>query len=187
MSKKGFQRFPHLSNSVLPVFLPHSFRAFETQMTRMEADFVQREAPPSYGQLIAQGLIPPVEDFPVYNPTQVTDSHTLMHSGSSADRNKRNFFLCHPLHPGFSAAESAAGDAQTDKASLNSPFHRLFIQTASRASVEPTVPQWRTCQRPRPTAGSPWTHTGHPRAPQLPDCWGAGPSGQGHVWRCAGG
>lgn len=48
-----------------------SCRAFETQMTRMEADFVEREAPPSYGQLIAQGLIPPVEDFPVYNPAQV--------------------------------------------------------------------------------------------------------------------
>lgn len=42
-------------------------------MTRMEAEFVQREAPPSYGQLIAQGLIPPVEDFPAYNPTQVTE------------------------------------------------------------------------------------------------------------------
>lgn len=41
-------------------------------MTHMEAEFIQREAPPSYGQLIAQGLIPPVEDFPVYNPTQVT-------------------------------------------------------------------------------------------------------------------
>ncbi|XP_038126916.1 low-density lipoprotein receptor-related protein 3 isoform X1 [Cyprinodon tularosa] len=48
------------------------YRAFETQMTRMEADFVQREAPPSYGQLIAQGLIPPVEDFPAYNPTQAS-------------------------------------------------------------------------------------------------------------------
>ncbi|KAM9408318.1 low-density lipoprotein receptor-related protein 3 [Pholidichthys leucotaenia] len=48
------------------------YRAFETQMTRMEADFVQREAPPSYGQLIAQGLIPPVEDFPVHNPTQAS-------------------------------------------------------------------------------------------------------------------
>ncbi|KAG7251039.1 hypothetical protein CRUP_032091, partial [Coryphaenoides rupestris] len=35
-------------------------RAFETQMTRLEAEFVQREAPPSYGQLIAQGLIPPI-------------------------------------------------------------------------------------------------------------------------------
>ncbi|XP_052359268.1 low-density lipoprotein receptor-related protein 3-like, partial [Oncorhynchus keta] len=52
------------------------YRAFETQMTRLEAEFVQREAPPSYGQLIAQGLIPPVEDFPVYNPTQVTSGFT---------------------------------------------------------------------------------------------------------------
>lgn len=50
-------------------------RSFETQMTRMEADFVQREAPPSYGQLIAQGLIPPVDDFPVYNPSQVVPVH----------------------------------------------------------------------------------------------------------------
>ncbi|KAM4602438.1 low-density lipoprotein receptor-related protein 3 [Polymixia lowei] len=48
------------------------YRAFETQMTHLEAEFVQREAPPSYGQLIAQGLIPPVEDFPVYNPSQVS-------------------------------------------------------------------------------------------------------------------
>lgn len=55
-----------------------SRRAFETQMTQMEADFVEREAPPSYGQLIAQGLIPPVEDFPVYNPAQVVATlHTL--------------------------------------------------------------------------------------------------------------
>ncbi|XP_028665894.2 LOW QUALITY PROTEIN: low-density lipoprotein receptor-related protein 3 [Erpetoichthys calabaricus] len=48
------------------------YRAFETQMTRLEAEFVRREAPPSYGQLIAQGLIPPVEDFPVYNSPQAS-------------------------------------------------------------------------------------------------------------------
>ncbi|OCT84581.1 low-density lipoprotein receptor-related protein 3 isoform X1 [Xenopus laevis] len=48
------------------------YRAFETQMTRLEADFVRREAPPSYGQLIAQGLIPPVEDFPVFSDSQVS-------------------------------------------------------------------------------------------------------------------
>ncbi|XP_056616650.1 low-density lipoprotein receptor-related protein 3 [Triplophysa dalaica] len=48
------------------------YRAFETQMTQLEAEFVQREAPPSYGQLIAQGLIPPVDDFPVFNPTQAS-------------------------------------------------------------------------------------------------------------------
>nr|KAF6407392.1 LDL receptor related protein 3 [Molossus molossus] len=41
-------------------------------MTRLEAEFVRREAPPSYGQLIAQGLIPPVEDFPVYSASQAS-------------------------------------------------------------------------------------------------------------------
>lgn len=46
-------------------------------MTRLEAEFVQREAPPSYGQLIAQGLIPPVEDFPLHNPAQLSMLHTL--------------------------------------------------------------------------------------------------------------
>ncbi|KAM9302216.1 low-density lipoprotein receptor-related protein 3 [Gastrophryne carolinensis] len=48
------------------------YRAFETQMTRLEAEFVRREAPPSYGQLIAQGLIPPVEDFPAFSDSQVS-------------------------------------------------------------------------------------------------------------------
>ncbi|KAJ3609696.1 hypothetical protein NHX12_024207 [Muraenolepis orangiensis] len=38
--------------------------SFETQLSRVEAELLRREAPPSYGQLIAQGLIPPVEDFP---------------------------------------------------------------------------------------------------------------------------
>lgn len=59
--------------------LPVALRAFETQMTRLEAEFVRREAPPSYGQLIAQGLIPPVEDFPVYSASQVSsrESETL--------------------------------------------------------------------------------------------------------------
>lgn len=37
----------------------------------MEAELLRREAPPSYGQLIAQGLIPPVEDFPVCSGSQV--------------------------------------------------------------------------------------------------------------------
>lgn len=65
------RRPPWSAFRVLIVFFFASRRAFETQMTRMEAEFVQREAPPSYGQLIAQGLIPPVDDFPAYNPTQV--------------------------------------------------------------------------------------------------------------------
>lgn len=37
-------------------------------LSRMEAEIVQQQAPPSYGQLIAQGAIPPVEDFPTENP-----------------------------------------------------------------------------------------------------------------------
>uniref|UniRef100_A0A8C5DJ53 Low density lipoprotein receptor-related protein 12 n=1 Tax=Gouania willdenowi TaxID=441366 RepID=A0A8C5DJ53_GOUWI len=40
-------------------------QSFETQLSRVEAELLRREAPPSYGQLIAQGLIPPVDDFPV--------------------------------------------------------------------------------------------------------------------------
>lgn len=52
-------------------FLLFTPRSFETQLSRVEAELLRREAPPSYGQLIAQGLIPPVEDFPVCSPNQV--------------------------------------------------------------------------------------------------------------------
>uniref|UniRef100_A0A672TE52 CUB domain-containing protein n=1 Tax=Strigops habroptila TaxID=2489341 RepID=A0A672TE52_STRHB len=52
------------------------YRVFETQTTQLEAEFVRREAPPSYGQLIAQGLISPVEDFPVYNASQTPRKNT---------------------------------------------------------------------------------------------------------------
>ncbi|XP_036394823.1 low-density lipoprotein receptor-related protein 12-like [Megalops cyprinoides] len=47
-------------------------RSFETQMSRVEAELLRREAPPSYGQLIAQGLIPPVDDFPVCSASQAS-------------------------------------------------------------------------------------------------------------------
>lgn len=40
-------------------------------ISRQEAEFIQQQAPPSYGQLIAQGIIPPVEDFPTENPNEV--------------------------------------------------------------------------------------------------------------------
>ncbi|XP_017281395.1 low-density lipoprotein receptor-related protein 3 isoform X2 [Kryptolebias marmoratus] len=87
------------------------YRAFETQMTRMEAEFVQREAPPSYGQLIAQGLIPPVEDFPVYNPTQASvlqnlrlamrrqiRRHSSRRSASSSSRRRLGHLWSRLLH-----------------------------------------------------------------------------------------
>ncbi|CAJ0946111.1 unnamed protein product [Ranitomeya imitator] len=59
---------------LMPVGLPHPrfSGSFETQLSRVEADLLRREAPPSYGQLIAQGLIPPVEDFPVCSPNQAS-------------------------------------------------------------------------------------------------------------------
>ncbi|XP_053121085.1 low-density lipoprotein receptor-related protein 10 [Hemicordylus capensis] len=41
-------------------------------MSRMEAQLVQRQAPPSYGQLIARGVIPPVDGFPTEHPNQNT-------------------------------------------------------------------------------------------------------------------
>ena len=44
----------------------------------MEAEIVQQQAPPSYGQLIAQGAIPPVEDFPTENPNDVSDLPALV-------------------------------------------------------------------------------------------------------------
>ena len=58
-------------SSFKPFLSPYSQRSFETQLSRVEAELLRREAPPSYGQLIAQGLIPPVEDFPVCSPNQV--------------------------------------------------------------------------------------------------------------------
>lgn len=54
----------------------YSLRTREYSMfapiSRMEAEMIQQQAPPSYGQLIAQGIIPPVEDFPTENPNETS-------------------------------------------------------------------------------------------------------------------
>jgi len=47
-------------------------------ISRQEAELIQQQAPPSYGQLIAQGIIPPVEDFPTENPNEVRDGCVLL-------------------------------------------------------------------------------------------------------------
>lgn len=65
-----FTRLP-ASSCVFIVSYFVSRSAYETQMSRMEAELIRREAPPSYGQLIAQGLIPNLDDYPAYNQTQV--------------------------------------------------------------------------------------------------------------------
>ncbi|KAG9486958.1 hypothetical protein GDO78_007033 [Eleutherodactylus coqui] len=38
-------------------------------LSRSDAELIQQQAPPSYGQLIAQGAIPPVDDFPTECPS----------------------------------------------------------------------------------------------------------------------
>ncbi|KAM9837034.1 low-density lipoprotein receptor-related protein 10 [Aulostomus maculatus] len=54
----------------------YSLRTREYSMfapiSRQEAELIQQQAPPSYGQLIAQGIIPPVEDFPTENPNETS-------------------------------------------------------------------------------------------------------------------
>ncbi|XP_012630605.2 low-density lipoprotein receptor-related protein 3 isoform X2 [Microcebus murinus] len=102
------------------------YRAFETQMTRLEAEFVRREAPPSYGQLIAQGLIPPVEDFPVYSASQPP-----------------------PRPAGLGAAEPAHGHAATD-APARRPQGPLPPPPGS--PLEPALPPAAGAARPDPAA-----------------------------------
>ncbi|KAM9329586.1 low-density lipoprotein receptor-related protein 10 [Gastrophryne carolinensis] len=41
-------------------------------LSRVDAELIQQQAPPSYGQLIAQGAIPAVDDFPTENPSDGT-------------------------------------------------------------------------------------------------------------------
>uniref|UniRef100_A0A3Q1FDQ0 Low density lipoprotein receptor-related protein 10 n=1 Tax=Acanthochromis polyacanthus TaxID=80966 RepID=A0A3Q1FDQ0_9TELE len=54
----------------------YSLRTREYSMfapiSRQEAELIQQQAPPSYGQLIARGIIPPVEDFPTENPNETS-------------------------------------------------------------------------------------------------------------------
>ncbi|XP_057348833.1 low-density lipoprotein receptor-related protein 3 isoform X2 [Manis pentadactyla] len=101
------------------------YRAFETQMTRLEAEFVRREAPPSYGQLIAQGLIPPVEDFPVYSAAQPP-----------------------PHPPGLGATEPSHSHAATDAPTRLPP--RAF-PPSPRPPLEPAVSPATGTTRTDPT------------------------------------
>lgn len=56
------------------------FGSLFAPISRQEAELIQQQAPPSYGQLIAQGIIPPVEDFPTENPNEVREKGTTVHS-----------------------------------------------------------------------------------------------------------
>ncbi|KAG7462158.1 hypothetical protein MATL_G00199430 [Megalops atlanticus] len=82
----------------------YSLRTREYSMfapiSRQEAELIQQQAPPSYGQLIAQGAIPPVEDFPTENPNESSTLslrgilQLLRHDpGSSSRRRRRPRFV----------------------------------------------------------------------------------------------
>ncbi|XP_012330416.1 low-density lipoprotein receptor-related protein 12 isoform X1 [Aotus nancymaae] len=109
-------------------------RSFETQLSRVEAELLRREAPPSYGQLIAQGLIPPVEDFPVCSPNQASvlenlrlavrsqlgfTSVRLPMAGRSSNIWNRIFNFARSRHSGSLALVSADGDEVVPSQSTN--------------------------------------------------------------------
>ncbi|KAM4612218.1 low-density lipoprotein receptor-related protein 10 [Polymixia lowei] len=116
----------------------YSLRTREYSMfapiSRQEAELIQQQAPPSYGQLIAQGIIPPVEDFPTENPNE-TSSLSLrgilqllrQDTGSSPRRRRRPRFVRRavrrmrrwgliPRPPSRPAQASSSGPQQSDAA-----------------------------------------------------------------------
>ncbi|XP_059806762.1 low-density lipoprotein receptor-related protein 10-like isoform X2 [Hypanus sabinus] len=67
-----------------------------TPLAQIEAEIIHQRAPPSYGQLIAEGSIPPVEDFPTDNPNDVSVLgnlrsmiHLLRHRPDQTRRRRR--------------------------------------------------------------------------------------------------
>uniref|UniRef100_A0A8C2SPS2 Low-density lipoprotein receptor-related protein 12 n=1 Tax=Coturnix japonica TaxID=93934 RepID=A0A8C2SPS2_COTJA len=125
-------------------------RSFETHLSRVEAELLRREAPPSYGQLIAQGLIPPVEDFPVCSPNQASvlenlrlavrsqlgfTSIRLPIAGRSSNIWNRIFNFARSRHSGSLALVSADGDdvasQSTSREAERSNTHRSLFSVES--------------------------------------------------------
>ncbi|XP_066480235.1 low-density lipoprotein receptor-related protein 12 [Tiliqua scincoides] len=125
-------------------------RSFETQLSRVEAELLRREAPPSYGQLIAQGLIPPVEDFPVCSPNQASvlenlrlavrsqlgfTSIRLPIAGRSSNIWNRIFNFARSRHSGSLALVSSDGDdissQNTNRESERNSSHRSLFSVES--------------------------------------------------------
>ncbi|XP_064409957.1 low-density lipoprotein receptor-related protein 12 isoform X2 [Latimeria chalumnae] len=126
-------------------------RSFETQLSRVEAELLRREAPPSYGQLIAQGLIPPVEDFPVCSASQASVLENLRlavrsqlgftsirfpTSGRSSNIWSRIFNFTRSRHSGSLALVSAdGGESVADQGTTREPersgVHRSLLAIES--------------------------------------------------------
>ncbi|XP_015261774.1 PREDICTED: low-density lipoprotein receptor-related protein 10, partial [Gekko japonicus] len=103
-------------------------------MSRMEAQMVQRQAPPSYGQLIARGVIPPVDGFPTEHPSQ-----------NSVLGNLRS--LLHLLRRDPAAATAPNGGRHPHR----SRFLRRLVRRMRR---------WGLLPRPPPSSSATTTVTG---------------------------
>lgn len=89
---------------------------------------------------------------------------------------------------GLRVAEPAAGDAQTDPASLDAPQQQqqllllIFLPSAPQPPVDSPVPRPGGADAgPRPPPGPTRAHAGHPGASELPDGKRAGDPGQSQV------
>ncbi|XP_054849446.1 low-density lipoprotein receptor-related protein 10 [Eublepharis macularius] len=102
-------------------------------MSRMEAQMIHRQAPPSYGQLIARGVIPPVDGFPTEHPSQ-----------NSMLGNLRS--LLHLLRRDPAAAAAANGSRQPHR----SRFQRRLVRRMRR---------WGLLPRPVPSSSAATTIT----------------------------
>ncbi|XP_035469150.2 low-density lipoprotein receptor-related protein 10 [Scophthalmus maximus] len=129
-------------------------------ISRQEAELIQQQAPPSYGQLIAQGIIPPVEDFPTENPNE-TSSLSLrgilqllrQDAANSPHRRRRPRFVRRavrrmrrwgliprpPSRP--SQASSSSGQPQADAATLLGQEPSLSSPTSGSSSAVEAVNQ----------------------------------------------
>ncbi|OWK15741.1 hypothetical protein Celaphus_00004338 [Cervus elaphus hippelaphus] len=122
------------------------YRAFETQMTRLEAEFVRREAPPSYGQLIAQGLIPPVEDFPVYSASQTVLGDGLLQPAPGAARepsapltDTSSLGAAGEGPPGAPSHASEVGPSAPPASGLRDPSESRLADKDRKAGRDPLV------------------------------------------------
>ncbi|XP_067117570.1 low-density lipoprotein receptor-related protein 10 isoform X1 [Osmerus mordax] len=135
----------------------YSLRTREYSMfapiSRQEAELIQQQAPPSYGQLIAQGIIPPVEDFPTENPNE-SSSLSLrgilqllrQDAGSSPRRRRRPRFIRRAVRrmrrwgliprPASRPAQTSASAAQQTDAPPTSPETRQSSPTTCSLAVE---------------------------------------------------
>ncbi|TKS92946.1 Low-density lipoprotein receptor-related protein 10 [Collichthys lucidus] len=130
-------------------------------ISRQEAELIQQQAPPSYGQLIAQGIIPPVEDFPTENPNE-TSSLSLrgilqllrQDAANSPHRRRRPRFVRRavrrmrrwgliPRPPSRPSQASSASQQQSDAApSGQDPAHSTPTSSSSAVeAVNQPVPQ----------------------------------------------